>query len=82
MTVAKAFPTATVSRRPSRVARCSGVSDEFGPRECFDWADRTVTLSHVAVAEYLSAAGFDVSGFGQVTVLLRVLPPSPLPTRT
>jgi hypothetical protein len=40
---------------------CSGVSDEFGPRECFDWADRTVTLSHVAVAEYLSAAGFDVT---------------------
>lgn len=54
-------------------------------REYFDCADHSVILSHVAVAEHLSAAGFDVTAVSARFLpcsFRGVLPPSPLPTRT
>jgi SAM-dependent methyltransferase len=61
-----------------------GPNFRYCAKEYFDCADHTVILSHVAVAEHLYAAGFDVT-----TVSARflpysfrgLLPPSPLLTR-
>ncbi|MDQ6838318.1 MAG: class I SAM-dependent methyltransferase [Actinomycetota bacterium] len=62
-----------------------GPNFKYCAREYFDCADHTLALSHVAVAEHLHAAGFEVS-----VIIPRylpfsfrgVLPPSPTLTRT
>jgi hypothetical protein len=61
-----------------------GPNFRYCPGEYFDCADHTLALTHVAVAEHLHAAGFEIS-----TVIPRflpysfrgLLPPSPLLTR-
>jgi len=53
-------------------------------REYFDCADHTVILTHVAVAEHLHAAGFDVTAVVPRFLpysFRGLLPPSPLLTR-
>jgi SAM-dependent methyltransferase len=60
-----------------------GPNFRYCPREYFDCADHTVTLTHVSMAEHLYAAGFDIT-----TVVPRFLPYSfrgllpPSPTLT
>jgi len=53
-------------------------------REYFDCADHTVILTHVAVAEHLHSAGFEVTGVVPRFLpysFRDLLPPSPLLTR-
>jgi SAM-dependent methyltransferase len=62
-----------------------GPNFKYCAREYFDCADHTVILSHVAVAEHLCAAGFDVTSVSARFLpysFRGMLPPSPLLTRT
>jgi SAM-dependent methyltransferase len=62
-----------------------GPNFRYCMREYFDCADHTVILSHVAVAEHLYAAGFEVSSVSPRYLpysFRGVLPPSPRLTRT
>ncbi len=61
-----------------------GPNFRYCAREYFDCADHTVVLSHVAVAEHLDAAGFDVTSVSPRFLpysFRGLLPPSPLLTR-
>jgi SAM-dependent methyltransferase len=61
-----------------------GPNFRYCAREYFDCADHTVILSHVAVAEHLYAAGFDVTEVSARFLpysFRGLLPPSPLLTR-
>jgi SAM-dependent methyltransferase len=61
-----------------------GPNFKYCAREYFDCADHTVILSHVAVAEHLCAAGFDVAAVSARFLpysFRGLLPPSPLLTR-
>jgi SAM-dependent methyltransferase len=62
-----------------------GPNFRYCARDYFDCADHTVVLSHVAVAEHLYAAGFEVSAVSPRFLPFSfrgLLPPSPLLTRT
>jgi SAM-dependent methyltransferase len=62
-----------------------GPNFRYCVREYFDCADHTVILSHVAVAEHLYAAGFEVTSVSPQFLpysFRGVLPPSPRLTRT
>jgi SAM-dependent methyltransferase len=61
-----------------------GPNFRYCAREYFDCADHTVILSHVAVAEHLYAAGFDVTAVAARFLpysFRGLLPPSPPLTR-
>ena len=61
-----------------------GPNFRYCAREYFDCADHTVVLSHVAVAEHLYAAGFEVASVSPRFLpysFRGLLPPSPLLTR-
>ena len=61
-----------------------GPNFRYCAREYFDCADHTVILSHVAVAEHLYAAGFEVTAVSPRFLPFSfrgLLPPSPLLTR-
>ncbi len=61
-----------------------GPNFRYCVREYFDCADHTVILTHVAVAEHLHAAGFDVTAVVPRFLpysFRGLLPPSPLLTR-
>jgi SAM-dependent methyltransferase len=62
-----------------------GPNFKYCAREYFDCADHTVILSHVAVAEHVYAAGFDVTAVEPRFLpysFRGLLPPSPALTRT
>jgi SAM-dependent methyltransferase len=62
-----------------------GPNFKYCAREYFDCADHTVILSHVAVAEHVYAAGFDVTAVEPKFLpysFRGLLPPSPALTRT
>ena len=62
-----------------------GPNFKYCAREYFDCADHTVILSHIAVAEHLCAAGFDVTAVSAKFLpysFRGLLPPSSLLTRT
>jgi SAM-dependent methyltransferase len=62
-----------------------GPNFKYCAKEYFDCADHTVILSHVAVAEHVYAAGFDVTAVSPKFLpysFRGLLPPSPLLTRT
>ena len=72
------------SMEPGGTLAVLGPNFRYCPRNYFDCADHTLALTHVAVAEHLYAAGFEVTAviprflpysFGGL------LPPSPLLTR-
>ena len=61
-----------------------GPNFRYCARTYFDCADHTVVLSHVAVAEHLYAAGFEVTAVSPRFLpysFRGLLPPSPLLTR-
>jgi len=61
-----------------------GPNFRYCAREYFDCADHTVILSHVAVAEHLYAAGFEITAVSPRFLPFSfrgLLPPSPLLTR-
>lgn len=61
-----------------------GPNFRYCVREYFDCADHTVILTHVAVAEHLHSAGFEVTGVVPRFLpysFRGLLPPSPLLTR-
>jgi len=61
-----------------------GPNFRYCAREYFDCADHTVILSHVAVAEHLYAAGFEITTVSPRFLPFSfrgLLPPSPLLTR-
>ena len=61
-----------------------GPNFRYCAREYFDCADHTVILTHVAVAEHLYAAGFEVTSVSPRFLpysFRGLLPPSPLLTR-
>jgi hypothetical protein len=74
-----------VSMEPNGRLAVLGPNFKYCQREYFDCADHTLALTHVAVAEHLHAAGFEVT-----SVIPRflpysfrgLLPPSPPLTRT
>jgi hypothetical protein len=62
-----------------------GPNFRYCAREYFDCADHTIALTHVAVAEHLYAAGFEVTAIVPRFLpysFRGLLPPSPLLTRT
>lgn len=62
-----------------------GPNFKYCPREYFDCADHTVILTHVAVAEHLYAAGFELESVAPRFLPFSfrgLLPPSPRLTRT
>jgi hypothetical protein len=84
-TVGAVLARLRASMEPGGTLAVLGPNFRYCPGEYFDCADHTLALTHVAVAEHLHAAGFEIS-----TVIPRflpysfrgLLPPSPLLTRT
>jgi SAM-dependent methyltransferase len=73
------------SMEPGGRIAIMGPNFKYCAREYFDCADHTVILSHVAVAEHVYAAGFDVTAVAPKFLpysFRGLLPPSPALTRT
>jgi SAM-dependent methyltransferase len=73
------------SMKPGGRIAIMGPNFKYCAREYFDCADHTVILSHIAVAEHVHAAGFDVTAVSPKFLpysFRGLLPPSPVLTRT
>jgi SAM-dependent methyltransferase len=73
------------SMEPGGRIAIMGPNFKYCAKEYFDCADHTVILSHVAVAEHVYAAGFDVTAVEPKFLpysFRGLLPPSPALTRT
>jgi hypothetical protein len=83
-TIGAVLATLRASMEPGGTIAVLGPNYRYCPGKYFDCADHTLALTHVAVAEHLYAAGFEVTA-----VIPRflpysfrgLLPPSPLLTR-